>query len=231
MLQDLFDLLFPKTCACCEHFLMPNERSICTHCRNELPLTDPYLENGNETEKVFYGRVRIVHAISLLQFEKHGITQRLMHDLKYRGNHGISSELGKWVGNDLLNIPWHKEVEVVIPVPLHRKRLRKRGYNQVEGFGKNIAEILNIPYNDRCLLKIEANKTQVFKNLAARFQNVEHSFELNRTETEMLKNKHVLLVDDIITTGATLETCAQKLLAIPNVKVSIATMARTQRGF
>lgn len=231
MLQDLFDLLFPKSCACCAHFLMPNERTICTYCRNELPLNDPYLENENPTEKVFYGRVRIAHAISLLQFEKHGITQRLMHDLKYRGNSSISSELGKWVGHDLLKTVWHKELQAVIPVPLHKRKLRKRGYNQVEGFGKCIAEILKIPYKDRCLVKVEANKTQVFKNLAARFKNVEHSFELNETEMKDLENKHILLVDDIVTTGATLETCARKLLEIPNVKVSIATMARTLRGF
>ena len=230
MLTDLFNLLFPKVCACCDEFLVANEREICTLCRNKLPLTDPYLENGNETEKVFYGRVSIVHAISLLVFEKQGITQRLMHDLKYRGNKTISAELGNWVGNDLLKVPWHKEIQAVVPVPLHKKRFRKRGYNQVEGFGRKIAEILKIPYNDKCLVKVHANKTQVFKNLAARFKNVEHSFELNKMEMNNLENKHILLVDDIITTGATLENCAQKLLEIPNVNVSIATMARTQHG-
>ncbi len=228
MLQDLFNLLFPKACACCEEFLVPNERVICTLCRNKLPLTDPYLQNGNETEKVFRGRARISHAISLLRFQKQSITQQLMHDLKYRGNRAVSGELGNWVGNDLLKTSWQREIDVVVPVPLHKSRLRKRGYNQVEDFGKNIAQILEIPYNDRCLIKIHSNKTQVFKNLAARFQNVEHSFELKKSEVNILEKKHILLVDDIVTTGATLETCAQKLLEIPKVKVSIATMAITQ---
>lgn len=230
MLPDFFDLLFPKTCACCDNLLVANERVICTFCRNELPLNNPYLENGNETEKVFYGRVQIAHAISLLMFQKQGIAQQLMHDLKYRGNKIISSELGNWVGIDLLKTSWHKELEVVVPIPLHKRRLRKRGYNQVEGFGKNIAKILGIPYNNRCLVKVQANKTQVFKNLTARFKNVEHSFELNKKEALQLANKHILLVDDIVTTGATLETCAQKLLKIPKVNISIATMARTDHS-
>ena len=209
---------------------MINERVICTACRNELILTNSYLHNDNETEKVFYGRARIDHAVSLLVFEKKGIAQRLMHDLKYHGNKAVGTELGNWLGQNLLKTIWHSKIEVVVPVPLHKKRLRKRGYNQVEGFGKALANILNVPYNDRCLIKIHANKTQVFKNLAARFKNVEHNFELAQKEVKSLENKHILLVDDIITTGATLETCAQKLQEIPNTTISIAAMAKTGYG-
>lgn len=228
MFEDLFNLFFPKICACCEHVLLKNERVICLACRHELPLTESHLQNGNEIEKVFYGRVRVENATSLLVFEKKGITQRLMHELKYKGNKAVGPELGSWIGKNLLETPWHSKIEMVVPVPLHKKRLRERGYNQVEGFGKTLAKILKVPYNDRCLIKIHANKTQVFKNLAARFKNVEHSFEIDNKETRSLEDRHILLVDDIITTGATLETCAEKLLEIPDTKVSIATMAKTR---
>lgn len=228
MIQDLFNLFFPKICACCSHVLLKNERVICIACRNELPLTNSHLQNENEIEKVFYGRVQIENAISLLVFEKKGITQRLMHDLKYRGNKAVGDELGSWVVKNLQQTSWHTEIDMVVPVPLHKTRFRERGYNQVEGFGACIAEACKIPYNDRCLIKTLGNKTQVFKNLTARFKNVEHSFEIEMKEKPPLENRHILLVDDIITTGATLETCAEKLLEIPNTKVSIATMAHTR---
>lgn len=228
MIHDLLNLFFPKICACCDQVLLKNERVICIACRNKLPLANTHQQNENETEKVFYGRVLIENAASLLVFEKKGITQQLMHDLKYRGNKAIGSELGNWLAKDLLETSWHNEIEMVVPVPLHKKRMRERGYNQVEGFGKAIAAMLKVPYNDRCLIKTHGNKTQVFKNLAARFKNVEHSFEREEKETKPLENRHILLVDDIITTGATLETCAEKLLEIPNTKVSIATMAHTR---
>lgn len=225
MFSDLLDLLFPKICPCCEGVLRKNEKVICTECRNQLPLLNYPLQNENALEKVFYGRVRIENAFSLLKFEKKGITQRLMHDLKYRGNKAVGMELGAWVAKDLLQTSWHSQIQVVVPVPLHKNRLRERGYNQVEGFGKSIARALNVPYNDACLVKIHGAKTQVFKNFTARFRNVAHSFEIDRKRTLPLKNRHILLVDDIITTGATLETCAKKLLEIPNTKVSVVTMA------
>lgn len=226
--HDLLNLFFPKTCACCSNNLLQNEQVICTLCRQKLPFTNAHLQNENAVKKVFYGRVRIENAISLLVFEKKGITQRLMHDLKYRGNKAVGPELGNWTAHNLQKTPWSAALEVVVPVPLHKRRLRKRGYNQVEGFGKTIANSLKIPYNDRCLIKTHGAKTQVFKNLTARFKNVAHNFEIAPKEAEFLKGKHILLVDDIVTTGATLETCAEKLLKIPKTKVSIATMAETR---
>ena len=230
LFHDLFDFLFPKKCACCEQLLVAHEEVICTLCRNDLPLTGSHLSNENEVKKVFYGRAKVEHATALLFFEKKGIVQRLMHDLKYKGNKAVGPQLGKWVAGNLKQTPWHSEIEVVVPVPLHQKRLRQRGYNQVEGFGKSIADALGVRYNDHCLIKSRSAKTQVFKNLAERFKNVEHSFRIveNVKLLEHIVGKHILLVDDIITTGATLETCANRLLEIPGVKVSIATMAMTK---
>lgn len=229
MFQDLLNLLFPKICACCDATLVTNERVICTVCRNELPLTNAHLQNENEVEKVFYGRIRIENATALLVFEKNGSTQHLLHDLKYRGNQAVGAELGKWSAKNLLKTSWHSQIDAVVPVPLHKTRLRKRGYNQVEEFGKTLAEALKVPYNDHCLIKVHGVKTQVFKSLTARFKNAEHSFEIDKTRTHTLENKHILLVDDLVTTGATLETCAGKLLEIPGAKISVATMAITRR--
>jgi len=230
MLQDLLDFLFPRNCACCEQLLVANERVICTPCRNDLPLTHSHLSNENPVKKLFYGRASIENAMSLLIFQKKGITQRLMHSLKYKGNEEVGSVLGEWVALNLEQTFWHSELDMVVPVPLHKKRFRERGYNQVEGFGKAIARRLEIPYNDKCLLKTRGVETQVFKNLAARFKNVEHSFRITEKQKERkkLEGKHLLLVDDIITTGATLETCANCLLEIPGTKVSVATMATTR---
>jgi ComF family protein len=230
MWKDFLDFLFPQNCACCEQLLVANEEVICTLCRNDLPLTDSHLSNENPVKKLFYGRARIENAMALLVFQKKGITQHLMHSLKYKGNEEVGAVLGNWVAENLKQTRWHSKIEAVVPVPLHKKRLRERGYNQVEGFGKTIASALKTPFNNKCLIKTHAAKTQVFKNLAARFKNVEHSFRITEKETEKakLKGKHILLVDDIITTGATLETCANRLLEIPGTKVSIAAMATTR---
>lgn len=230
LFHDLFDFLFPKKCACCDNLLVAHEAVVCTLCRNDLPMSDSHLSNENEVEKVFYGRAKIEHAMALLVFEKKGIVQRLMHDLKYKGNKAVGPELGKWVAENLKQTSWHPEIQVVVPVPLHKKRLRQRGYNQVEDFGKSIAGALKVPYNDRCLIKSRSARTQVFKNLAERFKNVKHSFRIveNEKPRKSLEGKHILLVDDIITTGATLETCANCLREIPGTKVSIATMAVTR---
>lgn len=230
MLQDLLDFLFPRNCACCEQVLVANEQVICTTCRNDLPLTNSHLSNENPVKKLFYGRVAIENALSLLIFQKKGITQHLMHSLKYKGNEEVGRLLGEWMVLQLKQTSWHSKINMVVPVPLHKKRLRERGYNQVEGFGKTIARRLKVPYNDHCLIKTRGVETQVFKNLAARFKNVEHSFRITQKQQEWkkLEGKHLLLVDDIITTGATLEICANCLLEIPGTKVSVATMATTR---
>lgn len=225
--MDFFEFLFPKTCPCCRRSLAKNERVVCTWCRNDLPETQFHLNKTNATKKIFGGKILIQNAISLLFFEKKGKTQQLMHDLKYRGNKNVGDELGLWMGHILDTTDWSQEIDIVVPVPLHKKRLRKRGYNQVEGFGKAIADCLKVPYNDNCLIKTRGSKTQVFKNISGRFKNIKHSFQVREENTCALENKHILLVDDIVTTGATLETCAERLKTIPHTKISIATMAKT----
>ncbi|GHC45778.1 amidophosphoribosyltransferase [Ulvibacter litoralis] len=180
-------------------------------------------KTDNEAMKVvFYGRFPVENATALIQFQKKGITQELLHNLKYRGKKEISSFFGKWLGSELSEVAAYKAIDVVVPVPLHKQKRKKRGYNQVEGFGKEIAKALQIPYEDKVLIKISKTESQVFKQRFTRF-NSEEIFAVQHPEK--LTGKHILLVDDIITTGATLENCALQLLKIENTKISLATIA------
>ena len=225
MFHDFLDLLYPRICFACETALGTNEKVVCTACLHALPVADFHLEKENTVEKIFYGRIPVENATSLLLFEKKGIVQKLIHNLKYRGHEEIGSFLGSWLGKEVAELPEYRKITAVIPVPLHRKKLRIRGFNQVTKFGEEIAKSLEVPVIDDALLKVNASKTQTLKKRLARWGSIDETFILQ--DPERLENAHVLLVDDLVTTGATLEACAQKLLQIPNLKISIATMAVT----
>ena len=160
---------------------------------------------------------------ALLHFEKKGITQQLMHQLKYREQEQVGTFLGTWLGKELSNCEGYSSIDVVIPVPLHKKKLRSRGYNQVSKFGEEIATALKADYIDDVLIKITNTASQVNKNRFSRWTGKNDSFAL--ANTKKITGKHILLVDDIITTGATLEACIQELNKAENLKISIATMA------
>lgn len=223
MFHDLLNLFYPKICYSCEAILLKNEKIICTQCLHELPVTNNHLENENATKKVFYGRVNIQNATSLFLFEKKGKVQQLIHNLKYRGHEEIGEFLGSWLGNELKLLEEYKKVTAVVPVPLHKSKLKKRGYNQVEKFGIEIAKSLNVAYIDSVLVKKSATQTQTLKKRFARWGTIDETFMIE--QPELLQNAHVLLVDDLVTTGATIEACAGKLLGIPGLKISVATMA------
>ncbi|MFD2517172.1 ComF family protein [Salinimicrobium flavum] len=225
MFHDLIELLYPRICNGCEAVLLQNEKVLCTPCLHSLPVTNYHLEKDNPVEKIFFGRIPVENATSLLLFEKKGIVQKLIHNLKYRGQEEIGSWLGSWMGTELKEQKKFKKITAVIPVPLHKNKLKKRGFNQVEKFGIEIANSLEVPYYNNILLKKTASKTQTIKKRFARWGSIEETFVLENPET--LENAHVLLVDDLVTTGATLEACTAKLLKVPGIKVSIVTMAVT----
>lgn len=223
MIKNLLNLFFPKVCLSCDNQLEENEMYMCTNCRHVLPLTNFENIQDNEVTKILYGRVELHYASSLLWFSKKGLVQHLLHNLKYKGHEEVGEFLGKWHGEELRNYEGFKSVDVVIPVPLHSKRLRQRGYNQVHKFGEEIANALDCDFNTNVLQKSKSTKTQVFKDRIRRWNNDDTLFLV--TDYDILKGKHILLVDDIITTGATLETCANALLKIEGVTLSVATMA------
>ncbi|MDA7557604.1 ComF family protein [Flavobacteriaceae bacterium] len=225
LLNHLINVFFPKVCFGCLNILSDNEHLICTSCRHDLPLTNYHFNNIDSLKKIFYGRVHIENATALLLFEKKGIVQQLLHQLKYKGQENIGTFLGKWLGHELAAIDDYKTIDVVIPVPLHKRKQRKRGFNQVAKFGIEIAEALGVVYRDNVLIKITNTETQVFKNRMARWQQNTTTFTLKNSA--LIANKHILLVDDIITTGATLESCINVLNLAENIKVSVASMAFT----
>lgn len=218
----MLNLLFPRVCAGCEDILSDGEKIICVNCIHRIPLANFHNLENDVLKNKFYGRFPVINATSLIQFQKRGLTQDLLHSLKYRGRKELSSFFGKWLGAELAENHKYREIDMVIPVPLHKQRLKKRGYNQVEGFGKELAKALEVPYRDDILVKISKTGSQVFKTRILRFETEAVFFN---QKTDEIKGLHILLVDDIITTGATLENCALQLLKSENVKISIATIA------
>jgi len=225
MFHDLINLFYPKICNCCDKPLLKAEDVICTICLHKLPLTGYHYDNENATKKVFDGRLPLENATSLLYFNKKGIVQHLIHNLKYKKQEEVSSFLGTWLGEELSQHPRFQKAACVVPVPLHRNKLKSRGFNQVAGFAKELAKKLDAEYIDDVLVKKSATRTQTLKKRVGRWGLLEETFRIENREK--LENRHLLLVDDLVTTGATLEACGNKLLQIKNTKLSIATMAIT----
>jgi ComF family protein len=223
MFKSLLQLFFPPVCAGCKTVLVANENVICTKCRHEIPLTQHHLNSENEAIKKFYGRIPVEHVSALVYFHKKGIVQELIHCLKYRGQEDIGTVLGEWYAEELISSQLLQTVDTIIPVPLHPKKLRERGYNQVTEFGNALAKKLGIPLNNSILFRQVYSKTQSQKNRLSRTEGIDTIFDVSFDEKD--HNKHFLLIDDVITTGATLEVCAKALLKIPGTKISIVCMA------
>lgn len=196
---------------------------LCTVCRDHLPLTEYNFSEENSLDRTFYGRIEIAKASSFLFFHEVGIVKNLIHYLKYKNQPQIGIFLGNWYGSVLKEDPKLPELDMVIPVPMHPKKLKKRGYNQVEGFGRQIAMHLGVPYRDDILIKTTHTKTQTRKSRIYRWQHQQPIFAV--PESSSLANKKVLLVDDVVTTGATLENSANAIKTMPGTVVYIATMA------
>ncbi|MEZ0128865.1 ComF family protein [Flavobacterium sp. LBUM151] len=223
MFNSILNLFFPKVCAGCRKLLSTNENVLCTNCRHEMPLTQYHLDTKNEAVKKFYGKIEIEYASAFVYFNKKGIVQEIIHNLKYKGQQEIGTVLGNWYVEDLKELNLENPFDIIIPVPLHKRKFRERGYNQVATFGKALSKGLNITYDDRVLYRKKYSKTQSKKNLLGRSENIENIFDVLSTEKH--QNKHLLLVDDVLTTGATLEACSRALLKIPGIKISIVCMA------
>ena len=226
MLKNLIKLFFPKICVGCSTLLLDRETIICIGCRHELPLTNHLLDNNNEAVKKFYGRVPVIHASSMLYYHKQGVVQELVHALKYKNQQNIGSFLGDWYAEVLKEAPFLKTVDCIIPVPLHLKKIKKRGYNQVNTFCESISKAFNINYNTTLLTREVYGISQSKKSLNNRNTLAENTFKVNLNTN--YNHKHFLLIDDVLTTGATLEACAKTLLKIPNTSVSIITIAMSE---
>jgi ComF family protein len=223
ILRHFFGLLYPKLCEACGCTLNEQERICCLSCLYHLPRTGYWKEPGNPLEKLFWGRVPIEHACALFFFGKGSRYRKLMHKLKYKGKREIGVELGRLLGKELKNAPLYQTIEMIIPVPLHPKKLRLRGYNQSEQIAKGIAQITGWEVNTSALIRTRFTETQTRKSRQERWDNVADAFALQ--DAAALTNRRVLLVDDVLTTGATLEACILQLQKAADCKVSVATLA------
>lgn len=196
---------------------------MCTVCRNKLPLTDYDFNEENTVDRIFYGRINIKKASSFLFFTENGIVKNLIHHLKYKNQEQIGTFLGNWYGQILKEDRALHKIDMVIPVPLHKRKLRKRGYNQVTRFGERIAYHLEADFRKDILIKTANTKTQTKKGRIGRWQGNKALYTLR--DANCLNNKNVLLVDDVITSGATMEICSKALKSSKNVNVYVTSIA------
>ena len=224
--KDISNLFFPELCLSCKDTLTNNEKIVCSFCNYELPTTDFTNNSNNLVEKTFLGRIQFFEATSLLFYSKKGIVQKLIHNLKYHNQQEVGSFFGNWLGSIIHKSNRFKELDYIVPVPLHKNKLKSRGYNQVTKFGEQLSKQINVPYIKGILVRTNVSKTQSKKIRLDRWKNVNEMFLV--TDLSKFKNKHILLIDDIITTGATIEACANELFKTKNVTISVVVMAVTE---
>jgi ComF family protein len=224
MLNDLISLFYPNNCACCNVVLKNQEKTICTICLIELPRTNFYEDIENPIARLFWGRVQLSYGLSVFQFNLHGKLQKLIHELKYQGNTHVGEVLGIELAKDLAKMEGIQLPDYIIPVPIHDKKRKSRGYNQSEYIVSGMLKVLTQAKADtKTLIRKSNTDSQTQKSKYQRWENVSDVFEL--VKYEHLTGANILLVDDVITTGSTIESCAIKLKEIPGVQVSAAAIA------
>ncbi|NCP85526.1 MAG: ComF family protein [Bacteroidetes bacterium] len=219
-------VLFPDACLACGGVIEQGEKTICSICRVSFPRTNFHLDKENILAQKFWGRTKVEHAIAYLFFKKEGNVQSMLHYLKYKDASEVGTLIGNWYGQELLENDFYKNFDVIIPVPLHPKKLRKRGYNQSACFGEGLSEIWKIPQLENGLQKVTNTISQTKKSRQERYENMKAGFVVPNSEE--IKDKNILIVDDVVTTGATLEACINLLLESGAKTVSIAAIAVAQ---
>lgn len=228
MLPSLISIFYPRICLSCKELLLKKEHMICSECYHHLTFTDLHQIKENALHQLFYGRIQLVHASAILYFNKGNVAHKIIHQLKYKGEQEIGALLASLYETELLSIHQNAKFDVIIPIPLHPKKLKLRGYNQLTTFGNEISNILKIPTEENLLLKQKETTTQTIKKKDERTIMDTDIFYLNKPEK--FANKHILLIDDVVTTGSTLENALISLSKIENVKLSIITMAMTDHS-
>ncbi len=223
LIKDFAGLFFPAVCHSCGNSLYRNEKVLCTRCSLHMPETNFHNDPENPVARVFWGRAEVRAATALYFYRKGGAVQNLIHQLKYRGQKEIGIHLGNLLGGEISHQPLFDGIDCVVPIPLHRKKLRKRGFNQAELIALGVTRVLGVPLDTRSVARKIASETQTRKGRYTRWENVSDIFVV--LDEAGLQGKHVLVVDDVITTGATMEACLQAMSRIPGITLSVACVA------
>jgi ComF family protein len=226
ILEDFISLFYPRYCRGCYNSLVKGEELICTQCLLEMPKSYYHLQRDNPFYQKFRGRLPVKHVMTLYKFVKESRVQHVLHALKYKQQPELGEMLGRVYGKDLLEAEYKSSFDLIIPVPLHSSRRKIRGYNQSEEFGKGLAQMLEIPCDDTYMKRDARTETQTHKSKLSRWENVSNIFKVIAPGS--IIQKRILLVDDVVTTGATLEACGQALLNAGCCELSIACIAATQ---
>lgn len=225
-LKNILSLFYPRLCIGCGEALQQHEEHLCLHCRMHLPETNFHQHADNPLIYIFAGRVRVQEVASLLYYRKGNAVQHILHALKYSGKKELGAFLGEYYGKQLVKEPRFQSVDYIIPIPLHPKKQRKRGYNQSEWIAKGLSAGMGKPYRTDVLARAQFTETQTRKSRFSRWENVKEVFVATGDET--VQGKHLLVCDDVLTTGATMEAAISQLQTIPGVTISVVTLATAQ---
>ena len=225
--EGLLRLFYPHLCLGCGNDNLEKEEYLCIRCINSLPRTDNIYYPHNSTEQIFSGRLDIQFGHSEFYFSKGKIIQQILHQLKYKGNKDVGIFLGELLGKTLLNSERSALVDAIVPLPMHHHKELKRGYNQAAVIAQGVSNMMKKPVLEKALVRVRATNTQTKMHRAERWTNVDGSFSVQ--QPELIEGNNILLIDDVITTGATLEACGRELLKVKNVGLSIATVAIAAR--
>jgi len=225
LLSELLRLIYPPFCVHCDDLLVGDERHLCTVCASQIAWATPGTNPGNLLESRLAGRIPFEAAAVLMIFRQKSVVQTIIHEIKYHGNLPLAYQFGRMLGEELAASGRFADIDLIVPVPLHRRRRRERGYNQSEEICRALAQVLNRPVAAHNLVRRRYTHTQTHKNRLDRYDNMQGVFAVRRPAR--FEGRHLLLVDDIVTTGATTEACFAALQHIPGLRISVASIAVT----
>ena len=225
--ESILHIVFPHVCDGCGSDLLSIESRLCIRCLASLPETNFEIHASNPVEKDFWGRLPIINGSAHLYFTKESLVQHLMHQVKYRGNKELGLQLGRIMGTALKSSNRFQDIDALVPLPLFPSKEKKRGYNQAQILCDGMGEVMNLPILSNVITRPQQTETQTKKGRIERWKNIEGKFSL--VDPTAIENKHLLLVDDVVTTGATLEACGQEILSAKNTKLSVATLCIASR--
>ncbi len=225
-ISDLIDLIFPRTCVVCGELLSPQEKDICINCLSTLPKIEKI--HLDEIEKSFWGKVEIERATSFMYYHKNSPYNNLIHRFKYKNRPDTGDRLAFLAAKEIAESGFFDDIDAIVPLPLSKRKMRQRGYNQCDYIAKGLSRATGIPVIKNAVKRLKSNETQTHKSRDERWQNVEGIFALS--DATLLEGKHILLIDDILTTGATLASCAKSIQEGCQCKISIFTLAYTYNG-